>query len=74
MYPKNLRLKILVYLCCLFGAQLLEKGFPGYNVKVHETFKHISILSHSEVRRILVKSLKIEKMVRPVAPNCKNTA
>ena len=35
---------------------------------------YISILSHSEVSCILVKSLKIRKMARPVAPNCRNIA
>ena len=31
-------------------------------------------ISHSEVRHILEKSLKIGKMARPVDPNCRNTA
>ena len=35
---------------------------------------YISILSNSDVKRILVKSLKIRKMARPVGPNCRNTA
>ena len=48
-------------------------------MKVHETLfqngvVYISFLGHSQVRRILVKSLKIGKMACPVNPNCRNTA
>ena len=79
MYPKKWRLKTLGYFCCLFFPQVLEKGSLSLKKLVimwkymkywfQNGVVYISILSHSEVRRILVKSFKIRKMARSIKVN-----
>ena len=71
IYPKKWRLKNMVYFCCLFGPQVFEKASLSLKKLVimckyvrywfQNGVVYITILSYSEVRRILVKSLKIEK-------------
>ena len=75
---------MLVDFCCLLGPQVLEKDSLSLKKLVimwkymkywfQNGVVYISIYSHSEVIRILVKPHKIRRMARPVGLNCRNTA